>query len=234
MGSETLCKWLHELLARLPGVMYPFCLSSLPDRGVYFFYEKGEHWGHGGDEARIVRIGSTTSDDFPRRINEHFLIDDSSVRFDLNRGKPSDRSIFRKNIGRALLNKAHDPYLDVWEIDFITKKKRAEFSHLRDLAKERVIEAEVTRTLRENFSFRFISLDGKDWKQTDLEKLLIAARGGCSLCRPSANWLGLHSSKPRIRKSGMWQEQHLYSQPLREEQMRDVELLAAETLVRFS
>jgi len=41
--------------------------------------------------------------------------------FDRNDPKPSDRSIFRKNIGRALLNKSKDPYLKIWENRFFTQ-----------------------------------------------------------------------------------------------------------------
>ena len=41
------------------------------------------------------------------------------MRFTLINPKPSDRSIFRKNIGRALLNKQRDSdYLGVWDTDY--------------------------------------------------------------------------------------------------------------------
>ena len=31
-----------------------------------------------------------------------------------------DRSIFRKNIGRAILNKNNDSFLEIWNLDFTT------------------------------------------------------------------------------------------------------------------
>lgn len=76
--------------------------------GVYILFEKNE-FGHNGD--RIVRIGSHTgNDNLVKRLEEHFLKENK------------DRSIFRKNIGRALLNKNSDSYLDIWDIDLTSKK----------------------------------------------------------------------------------------------------------------
>jgi len=46
------------------------------------------------------------------------------MSFDKDKPKPSDRSIFRKNIGRALLNRDRDDYLQIWEIDFMTRGNR--------------------------------------------------------------------------------------------------------------
>ena len=52
---------------------------------------------------RIVRIGTHRGDNnLYNRLKEHFI----------NENK--DRSIFRKNIGRALLNKNQDSYLEIW------------------------------------------------------------------------------------------------------------------------
>jgi len=35
-----------------------------------------------------------------------------------------DRSIFRKNIGRALLDKNKDPYLKIWELDLTYRRNK--------------------------------------------------------------------------------------------------------------
>jgi len=74
---------------------------------------------------------------------------------------PHERSIFRKNIGRALLNKEKDDYLNIWEIDFTTRTNREKYGYLRDIQKEKKIELEITRILRENFSFRFIMVNSQ-------------------------------------------------------------------------
>jgi hypothetical protein len=104
--SET-CKWLHEQLELLPIFKYPFNLKLLPNNGIYFFYEEGENSDHGSGvpKPRIVRIGTHKENNFRSRISEHFLLNELKMNFTHTNPKPSDRSIFRKNIGRALLNK---------------------------------------------------------------------------------------------------------------------------------
>jgi len=102
---SELCRWLHEQL------------EQLPENWIYFFYEDGEIWGHGGYKQRIVRIGTHKDGNFISRIKEHFLFDESKMNFDTTKPAPHERSIFRKNIGRALLNKEKDEYLKIWEID---------------------------------------------------------------------------------------------------------------------
>ncbi|GBC68339.1 hypothetical protein HRbin01_00018 [archaeon HR01] len=76
---SDLCKWLHE---------------QLPENGIYFFYEKGEIWGHGGDKPRIVRIATHREGNFRSRIGKHYLLNESWMNF--------DRSIFRYIIGKRI------------------------------------------------------------------------------------------------------------------------------------
>jgi len=145
------CKWLHEILEELPFVRYPFKLDMLPKNGIYFFYEDGEFWGHNGKLLRIVRIGTHRSDNFRNRIAERFLLKENKMNFDKDKPKPSDRSIFRKNIGRALLNRDKDPYLKIWETDFLSKVNRIKYGHLRDIEKEKLVESKITEILRRKF-----------------------------------------------------------------------------------
>ena len=70
------------------------------------------------------------------------------MNFEKDRLKPSDRSIFRNNIGRALLNKRKDNYLKIWEIDFTYKETRTSLGHIRDINKEKDIEFNITKILR--------------------------------------------------------------------------------------
>ncbi|KXA93333.1 hypothetical protein AKJ64_00930 [candidate division MSBL1 archaeon SCGC-AAA259E17] len=213
------CEWLHEKLEKLPKIQYPFEKSSLPKNGIYFFYEKGETWGHDGNKPRIVRVGTHKSGNFRSRISEHFLFEEErKMDFDQNDSKPSDRSIFRKNIGRALLNKDDNDYLKVWNIDFIKRKNREEHASKRNISKEREIERKITEILRENFSFRFIAFEGGTniMGKEGLESNLIGTLGQCSECKPSKDWLGNSSSKPKIRESGLWLIQHLKDSPIDE------------------
>jgi hypothetical protein len=131
--------------------------------------------------------------------------------FDVTRPRPHDRSIFRKNIGRALLNRDQDPYLEIWEVDMTPSADRAAWRDRRDIDKEKRTEDEVTRVLRERFSFRFVVLEGQKKRigTEGIESRLIGTLARCQICQPSPAWLGLHSPKPKIRQSGLWLEQHL-------------------------
>ena len=213
------CRWLHEQLEQLEAVNYSnLDLEALPEDGIYFFYEEREIWGHGGSKPRIVRVGTHRDGNFRNRIAEHYLVNEAKMDFDKNKPKPSDRSIFRRNIGRALLNKSEDDYLETWEIDFTSREKREEFSHLRDISREREIEARITELLRTRFFFRFIELEGQTHRmgRTGLESHLIGTLAQCSLCRASSNWLGKCSPKEQISEGKLWLIQHLDADPINE------------------
>lgn len=225
------CKWIHEILEELPLIKYPFRLELLPLNGVYFFYERGEIWGHGGEKLRIVRIGTHKGNNFRNRIAEHFLINEKKMSFDRNNPKPSDRSIFRKNIGRSLLNKNKDPYLKIWEIDFLPRANRDKYGDLRDIKKERSIEKQITEILRNNFFFRFVIIENEDERigSKGLESKFIGTVSRCTMCKPSMNWLGNYSPKKQIRTSGLWLIQHLNAEGITEEDISVIEKLIRKT-----
>lgn len=208
---SELCKWLHQQLEQLPLIKYPFNTTNLPENGIYFFYEEGENWGHGSAHPRIVRVGTSKDGNLRKRIAEHFLLDESKMNFDASKPAPRERSIFRKNIGRALLNQRKDAYLTIWEIDFTTHEAREEYAHFRDIAKEKALEAEITSVLRSKFSFRVIEFTGqaKRMGSTGLESVLIGTLARCPFCQPSTNWLGRTSPKPEIANGKLWLIQHL-------------------------
>ena len=90
------CHELHQLLNSLESFRFPFDSELIPLNGIYVLFEAGE-FAHGTN--RIVRVGSQTGNDqLPPRLEQHFV----------NENK--DRSIFRKNIGRAILNKTGDHF----------------------------------------------------------------------------------------------------------------------------
>jgi len=229
------CEWLHRHLEELPLIKYPFKLVDLPKNGIYFFYEKGEIWGHGDKNPRIVRIGTHRGDNFRSRINDHFLFNDRKMNFTKDKPAPKDRSIFRKNIGRAILNKNKEDYLDVWNIDFTTKIKREKYSHLRDIKKEKVLENQITDLLRNNFSFRFLELprDTKKMGKTGLESFLIGTVSKCEVCKSSEKWIGKYSPTNQIQNSGLWLVQHLNSDVITEENKDNIQRAVNETNNNF-
>jgi hypothetical protein len=202
------CEWLHRELEGLPLIRFPFDPKTLPENGIYFFYEKGEVWGHGGKRPGIVRVGTHNDGNFQSRIAEHFLLNERKMDFDAKSSPPHDRSVFRKHIGRALLHGAGDSYLEIWNKDFMERENIRKFGHKRDIAKEKKIERAATEIIRSNFSFRFIKISEQGTRK-DLEKRLIGTLAQCGVCQASPRWLGLDSPKKQIRESGLWLVQHL-------------------------
>jgi hypothetical protein len=98
-----------------------------------------------------------------------------------------DRSIFRKNIGRALLNRDRDSFLPTWELDRTSRPARDK--HAIDLARQSAIEALVSQHIRERFTFIVFRIDDKS-QRLALESKLISTVSRCENCQPSTHWLG--------------------------------------------
>ena len=198
-----ICDELHNLLKKHRRHYFPFNESLIPKNGIYFLYEKGEH-GH--DSDRIVRVGTHTGKNQLRsRLKQHFLKENK------------DRSIFRKNIGRAYLNNNNDSFLQQWEYDLTSTKNRGKYISLVDLDKLQEIEAIVSQYIQKNFSFVVIELDGKE-RRLEYESRLISTISLCKECYPSSDWFGLHSPKKKIRESGLWLVNELYKKPFSDEE----------------
>ena len=215
-NTTEYCQWLHNELDILPIVQYPFDINTLPTNGIYFFYENGELWGHGSNKPRIVRVGSHNDGNFRNRIKEHFLLNESKMNFNKMKPKPSDRSIFRKHIGRTLLNKEKDEYLKIWDKDFTYKDEQVNYGNQRDIEKEIEIESQITQIIRQDFSFRFIIINNQIERigNKGLEKYLIGTLSHCELCKASNQWRGYFSPRKqnKIKSSGLWLIQHINSE----------------------
>lgn len=147
--------------------------------GVYIIFEKGEKYGC---YDRITRVGKAEKS-LLSRLKQHFVREDK------------DHSIFRKHVGRALLNKKGLP-LDDWN------KKGV---------KVPVVEKEVSEYLKENATFCVIPLKDKNGICI-LEKTLIGILAAFNLSYLAVNgkaiqsgdWLGNHSVNQMIKASGLW------------------------------
>jgi hypothetical protein len=204
------CERVHLLCTQLPTFQFPFNANEMPRNGIYILFEVGET-AHGTD--RIVRVGTHTGQDQLRaRLNQHFVKENK------------DRSIFRKNIGRAMLNREADPFLAQWEIDLTTRQARQNLVAQIDVAKQREIEQRVTSYMRCGFKFAVFQVDSKA-DRLHWESKLISTVSRCEECRPSKDWLGFHSPKPQIRESGLWLVNELYKEPLDEDDIRRLEQL---------
>jgi hypothetical protein len=207
---SEICEGLHHLFQQLPTFGFPFNSSKLPCNGIYILYELGE-LAH--ETGRIVRIGTHTGDNrLPSRLKEHFLKENK------------DRSIFRKNIGRAILKKANDHFLAQWDIDLTTRQARITNSGKIDHARIKAVEKRVTDYIQRNFRFVVFRVDDKE-KRLSLESTIISTVSLCNKCQPSDNWLGRHSPIEKIQQSGLWLVQKLYKTPLSDEEFAELRRL---------
>ena len=196
---SEICQQVHMLFNSLPRHRFPFDEEAIPLNGIYILFEKGEH-AHGVD--RIVRVGTHTGKNQLRsRLRQHFEKENK------------DRSIFRKNIGRALLNKMGDPFLEQWNWDLTTREAKGRYLPLLDREKQRQIERAVTEYIQERFSFAVFGVERKE-ERLKWEQKIISTVSWCKECGPSPNWLGWYSPKQKIRESGLWLVNGLYKEGL--------------------
>lgn len=198
------CGVLHKLFHQLQRHSFPF-ENNICDNGIYVLFEKGE-LAHGGD--RIVRIGTHTGKrQLKSRLKQHFVMENK------------DRSIFRKNIGRAILNKTGDPFLEQWEWDLTTRQSKEKYDHLVNKNKKEKLEKEVSKYIQSNLSFIVFGVEDKNERLT-LESRIISTVSLCNECKPSNKWLGLKSPKKKIRESGLWLVNELYKQEINEAELK--------------
>lgn len=194
------CHALHQSLSRLPRLRAGYAENRLPANGVYVVFEQGEQ-AHGVE--RIVRIGTHTGQgNLASRLREHLYTPNK------------DRSIFRKHVGRCLLNQRGDPLLSQWNISLTARKARELHSHRIDHRRLAKIEEEVSEWITGRFSFAILPLESKQ-QRLALEEALLSTLAACPLCQPSPEWLGRHHpSSDAIRQSGLWNIQRLKGVPL--------------------
>lgn len=211
--SQT-CHKVHLLFSELSKFGFPFDARRIPQNGIYVLFEKGE-FAHETD--RIVRVGTHTGNNqLPSRLEQHFV----------RRNK--DRSIFRKNIGRAILNREKDTFLAQWEIDMTTSDAKKKYAEMLDQRKLQETEKRVTDYIQQYFRFVAFRVDDKA-KRLSWESKIISTISQCDECSPSKNWLGLHSPKEKIRESGLWLVNELYKQPLSESDYKALKTVVLHT-----
>ena len=203
---SDVCATIHKLANGLNRHCFPFKGNEIPSNGIYILFQKDEK-GHGLE--RIVRIGTHTgrTSSLRSRLEEHFMKENK------------DRSVFRKNIGRALLNQRDDPFFKYWDLDRTSGKVKKQCDEKIDFDYQQKLEKIVTQYIRENFSFSVFKVNGKD-ERLDIEEKLISTISLCDECQPSRRWIGRSSPKPKIVQSGLWQEQGLWKIPLNADDIR--------------
>lgn len=175
--------------------------DDMPASGVYLFFDERERRLKHIDQLRVVRVGthgvaSGSKASLRSRMRTHF---GTSV------GEGNHRSsVFRLHVGRSLINAKLTPLIPSWGTPVASKDA---------LQDERELEQAVSKYLA-GLLVLLIAIPGESDKTNDrayIEQNLIALLSNrCKpLDPPSADWLGLRSPKQEIRKSGLWNINHV-------------------------
>ena len=205
-------KELHQIFNSFDRYYFPFKQreKEIPLNGIYLIFEKGEVFE---GFYRIVRVGTHTGDKQLRsRLNQHFVKENKN------------RSIFRKNIGRCLLNKDQSPYLSLWELDITSKTEKEKNLKLLDLEFEKKTEKRISEYIQSNLSFCVFKVDTKE-QRLFWESKIVSTLAKSNELKPSKNWLGNYSTKDKIRQSGLWQVNELYNEALTEQEFETLKQL---------
>jgi hypothetical protein len=208
------CNEIHKIFNGLKEYKFPFDSNEIPKNGIYILFEKGEKVN---GLKRIVRVGTHTGDNqLQSRLKQHFVKENK------------DRSIFRKNIGRALLNADNDSFLEQWQLDLTSRANKEKNSGKVDFEKLKSVEKRVTEFIQNNFSFAVFEVLEKE-QRLRIESRIISTVSNCTNCKPSENWLGLSSPKQKIIDSGLWLVNELWKQSLTETELAEVKNIAEST-----
>ncbi len=174
-----------------------------PRRGVYFFQEPGECRSDTGKGPRIVRVGThalkaDSSSELWGRLAQH--MGQRSTGGGNHRG-----SIFGLIVGAALIRRDR--------LEFPTWGNGSTAARgIRD--NELVLERQVSSVLGE-MCFLWLPIDdeaGPSSRRGYIERNAIALLSNYNkppIDPPSQRWLGHHSDRERVRKSGLWNQNHV-------------------------
>jgi hypothetical protein len=203
VSNEHLLDRFYGLIARLralPDQGQPLAKCgrhlNLPQRGVYFFLEPGEHRRDAPDEPRIVRVGT------------HAVSTGSKAtlwsRLRAHRGTAAGTgnhrgSIFRLHVGNAIAAR-EGVTLDKWGIKSSGDRATRE--------SEGPHERRVSEYLGA-MSVLWVSVPDDPSAQSEravIERGAVAllSNGLSPVDQPSTNWLGSLTSQPDIHASGLW------------------------------
>ena len=180
-------------------------IMDWPERGVYFFFEPGENRSGSGDGSRVVRIGThaltaKSGTSLWDRLRQH--------RGTLRPPGGNHRgSIFRLLIGEALIHR------DGLTAGASTWGQGSNAP--RDVREdERPSEIDVSRHIGA-MPFLFLPVldaPGPDSRRAYVERNSIALLSGyssASIDPPNPQWLGFNSSRERVHRSGLWNNNHV-------------------------
>jgi hypothetical protein len=204
----------HKLFNSQKRYYFPFqeFRKEIPLNGIYIIFELGEKYQ---EFDRIVRVGTHTGNNqLYSRLKEHFIKENKN------------RSIFRKNIGRCILNKSDNPYLKIWDLDTTSAENKRLYSHLVNIDFEKQVEKQISKYIQENLSFCVLKVDNKE-QRLFWESKIASTLAQAHINVQSSQWLGNYSPKEKIKTSGLWQVNGLDGECLNRDEFHSLMALIA-------
>lgn len=185
-----------------------------PGRGVYFFFEPGEQRRDIGDGSRVVRIGTHAlkagaRSRLWRRLSQH--------KGRTKTGGGNHRgSIFRLIVGSAIKQRDGMGAPASWGVGGNIGEAAGRLGITRDEVKagELALECEVSAHIGA-MPFVWLPIEdppGPGSLRGYMERNSIALVSNYRddrLDPPSVGWLGLHSDRDRVVRSGIWNNNHV-------------------------
>ena len=186
--------------------------SQLPHRGVYFFFEPGEHRAEQPASQRVTRIGTHglvagSKSTLTGRLKTH--------RGSLSGGGSHRSSIFRLLVGQAILAKAKQESHS-WGVKGSVGQAATHLDMTVEQIKtnEAPIELQATDYLGQTtfVVLEINDLPGRDSLRGHVEKNSIALLSNwekAAIDPASEGWMGRNSNRDRVIKSGLWNQNHV-------------------------
>jgi len=182
-----------------------------PERGVYFFFEPGEERTTSGSGLRVVRVGTHALKAGSRTTLWRRLRTHRGTVGGSNPGGGNQRaSVFRLHVGTALIRRDHWPETVAgnWGVGSSADKWIRE--------RERPLERAVSQHIR-SMPFLWVSVEdepGPASLRGYIERNAIALLSNYNsqhvpVDPPSAVWLGHWATSEPIRRSGLWNANHV-------------------------
>ena len=194
--------------------------TDWPKRGVYFVFEPGERRTHSGEGDRVTRVGTHTGLETSlwNRLSQHCD--------PVSNGPGGHRaSVFRGLVGRALARRGDCGLPPTWR--WANNDQRTKKGTIEQVARRFGMTAEQVAESEEDLEWRVNDHIGQMpllWlrvpdaaergsaRRRRIERQAIALLSGYALPAldpPSAHWLGNRSDREKIRRSGLWNSNHV-------------------------